>query len=74
MLENYDQKLDQLGSFQHRPALCPGFECFFFKSGLWRQHAKFYFKALRADVNRANAEGVGSAATYPFGRGGSEGL
>ena len=42
------------------------------KRGCCGNTRKFYFKALRAILNRANAEGVGSVATYPFGRGGFE--
>ena len=42
------------------------------KRGCCGNTRKFYFKALRAILNRANAEGVGSAATYPFGQGGFE--
>lgn len=49
-----------------------GFDMFLQKRGCCGNTRKFYFKALRAILNRANAEGVGSVATYPFGRGGFE--
>ena len=49
-----------------------GFDMFLQKRGCCGNTRKFYFKALRAILNRANTEGVGSAATYPFGRGGFE--
>ena len=42
------------------------------KLGCCGNTCKFYFKALRAILNRANTEGIGSAAPYPFGQAGFE--
>lgn len=49
-----------------------GFDLFLQKRDCSGNTRRFYFKALRAILNLANAEGVGSVATYPFGKGGFE--
>ena len=72
MLRSYDRKLDQRLFSDIDLRYVRGFDMFLQKRGCCGNTRKFYFKALRAILNRANAEGVGSAATYPFGRGGFE--
>ncbi len=59
-------KPDRLGSFPTSTCVMSGIRMHvFFKSRAWQAATrKFYFKALRRS-NRANAEGVGSAATLP---------
>ena len=72
MLKLYDRKLDQRLFSDIDLRYVRGFDAFLQKRGCRGNTRKFYFKALRAILNRANAEGVGSEATYPFGRGGFE--
>ncbi|MDU0259557.1 phage integrase SAM-like domain-containing protein [Alistipes finegoldii] len=72
MLRSYDRKLDQRLFSDIDLRYVRGFDMFLQKRGCCGNTRKFYFKALRAILNRANAEGVGSVATYPFGRGGFE--
>ena len=72
ILKSYDRKLDQRLFSDIDLRYVRGFDMFLQKRGCCGNTRKFYFKALRAILNRANAEGVGSAATYPFGRGGFE--
>ncbi len=72
MLRSYDRKLDQRLFSDIDLRYVQGFDMFLQKRGCCGNTRKFYFKALRAILNRANAEGVGSEATYPFGRGGFE--
>ena len=69
MLRSYDRKLDQRLFSDIDLRYVRGFDMFLQKRGCCGNTRKFYFKALRAILNRANAEGVGSVATYPFGRG-----
>lgn len=69
MLKLYDRKLDQRLFSDIDLRYVRGFDAFLQKRGCRGNTRKFYFKALRAILNRANAEGVGSEATYPFGRG-----
>ena len=68
MLRSYDRKLDQRLFSDIDLRYVRGFDMFLQKRGCCGNTRKFYFKALRAILNRANAEGVGSVATYPFGR------
>ena len=72
LLKYYDSKLNQRLFSDIDLRYVRGFDMFLQKRGCCGNTRKFYFKALRAILNRANAEGVGSAATYPFGRGGFE--
>ena len=72
ILKSYDRKLDQRLFSDIDLRYVRGFDMFLQKRGCCGNTRKFYFKALRAILNRANAEGVGSVATYPFGRGGFE--
>lgn len=72
MLKLYDRKLDQRLFSDIDLRYVRGFDVFLQKRGCRGNTRKFYFKALRTILNRANAEGVGSEATYPFGRGGFE--
>ena len=72
MLKSYDRKLDQRLFSDIDLRYVRGFDMFLQKRGCCGNTRKFYFKALRAILNRANAEGIGSVATYPFGRGGFE--
>ena len=72
MLRSYDRKLDQRLFSDIDLRYVRGFDMFLQKRSCCGNTRKFYFKALRAILNRANAEGVGSVATYPFGRGGFE--
>ena len=72
ILKSYDRKLDQRLFSDIDLRYVRGFDMFLQKRGCCGNTRRFYFKALRAILNRANAEGVGSAATYPFGRGGFE--
>ena len=72
ILKSYDRKLDQRLFSDIDLRYVRGFDMFLQKRSCCGNTRKFYFKALRAILNRANAEGVGSVATYPFGRGGFE--
>ena len=72
LLKYYDGKLSQRLFSDIDLRYVRGFDMFLQKRGCCGNTRKFYFKALRAILNRANAEGVGSVATYPFGRGGFE--
>lgn len=66
MLRSYDRKLDQRLFSDIDLRYVRGFDMFLQKRSCCGNTRKFYFKALRAILNRANAEGVGSVATYPF--------
>ncbi|HJC27123.1 MAG TPA: site-specific integrase [Candidatus Alistipes stercoravium] len=72
MLKKYDRKLDQRLFSDIDLRYVRGFDTFLQKRGCCGNTRKFYFKALRAILNRAKAEGIGSEATYPFGPGGFE--
>ena len=72
LLKYYDGKLNQRLFSDIDLRYVRGFDMFLQKRSCCGNTRKFYFKALRAILNRANAEGVGSVATYPFGRGGFE--
>ena len=72
LLKYYDGKLSQRLFSDIDLRYVRGFDMFLQKRSCCGNTRKFYFKALRAILNRANAEGVGSVATYPFGRGGFE--
>ena len=60
ILKSYDRKLDQRLFSDIDLRYVRGFDMFLQKRGCCGNTRKFYFKALRAILNRANAEGVGS--------------
>ena len=72
MLSQYDPKLNQRLFSDIDLRYVRGFDTYLQKRGCCGNTRRFYFKALRAVLNRANAEGIGYEATYPFGRGGFE--
>lgn len=72
MLKKYDKKLSQRLFSDIDLRYVRGFDLFLQKRTCSGNTRRFYFKALRAILNLANAEGVGSVATYPFGKGGFE--
>ncbi len=72
LLKHYDRKLEQRLFSDIDLRYVRGFDAFLQQRGCVGNTRKYYFKALRAILNRAMKEGEGSESTYPFGKGGFE--
>ena len=72
LLKYYDSKLNQRLFSDIDLRYVRNFDTFLQKRGCKGNTRKYYFKALRAILNQANREGIGSEAAYPFGKGGFE--
>ncbi len=72
LLKYYDGKLSQRLFSDIDLRYVRNFDTFLQKRGCKGNTRKYYFKALRAILNQAKREGVGSEATYPFVKGGFE--
>lgn len=70
LLRYYDKKIDQRLFSDIDVRYVRGFDIYLQKRGCKGNTRKYYFKALRAILNRANTEGIGSPSTYPFDKGG----
>lgn len=68
LLKYYDSKLNQRLFSDIDLRYVRNFDTFLQKRGCKGNTRKYYFKALRAILNQANREGVGSEAAYPFGK------
>ena len=71
MLRSYDRKLDQR-YFPTSTCVMSGDSICSSKAGLLRQHAQILFQGVTGHSEPGQCGGVGSVATYPFGRGGFE--
>lgn len=72
MLKYYDSKLNQRLFSDIDLRYVRNFDTFLQKRGCKGNTRKYYFKALRAILNQAKREGIGSEAAYPFVKGGFE--
>ena len=72
LLKYYDGKLNQRLFSDIDLRYVRNFDTFLQKRGCKGNTRKYYFKALRAILNQAKREGVGSEAAYPFVKGGFE--
>ena len=72
LLKYYDGKLSQRLFSDIDLRYVRNFDTFLQKRGCKGNTRKYYFKALRAILNQAKREGVGSEAAYPFVKGGFE--
>ena len=72
LLKYYDSKLNQRLFSDIDLRYVRNFDTFLQKRGCKGNTRKYYFKALRAILNQAKREGVGSEAAYPFVKGGFE--
>lgn len=70
MLGKYDSKLSQRYFADIDLRYVRKFDEFLQKRGNSGNTRKYYFKALRAILNKAMQEGVAPESTYPFGKGG----
>ncbi|MFI3320114.1 MAG: site-specific integrase [Rikenellaceae bacterium] len=70
MLELHDTKLEQRQFSEIDIKYVKGFDVYLQKRGCSGNTRKYYFKALRACMNKAIQDGEASEGTYPFGKGG----
>lgn len=68
----YDPKLSQRLFSDIDLPYVRRFDAYLQKRGCCGNTRKYYFKPLRAILNQAIKDGVGSESTYPFGKGGFE--
>lgn len=72
LLGYYDPKLSQRLFADIDLRYVRGFDVYLQKRACCGNTRKYYFKPLRAILNQAIKDGVGSESTYPFGKGGFE--
>ncbi|KAA6319821.1 Tyrosine recombinase XerD [termite gut metagenome] len=70
MLELFDNKFDEKVFSEIGIKYVKAFDVFLQKRGCKGNTRKYYFKALRATLNKAIQDGEASENTYPFGKGG----
>jgi integrase len=70
ILEQYDKQLDKRVFSEIDIKFVRGLDVYLQKRGCKGNTRKYYFKALRAIMNRAIQEKEATGKTYPFGKGG----